>query len=244
MKAARVLNSTVLSGRRLTISAPEDPAQPANVLVLHDGQNLAAWRAVETVDALVAAGDLAPTLIVAIDHLERHRIREFGHRAHSYGRFVVRDVLPYIRARYPVRTDRAGTWMGGSSMGGLVTLDIAAHHPMVFSRLFVLSPSVWWKRRAILRTIRRPSLLGRLLARRSMGNGLGLRADVDVWLSIGLKEGDEAVDDARRLRDEITAMRHGDVSHLRYYEDPDGEHTEACWARHLARALAIDPSAD
>jgi len=242
MMAARVLNSTVLSGRRLTISAPENAPEPANLLVLHDGQNLGAWRAVETVDALVVSGDISPTVIVAIDHREQHRIHEFGHRAHSYGRFVVRDVLPYVRSRYPVRTDRAATWMGGSSMGGLVTLDIAAHHPDVFGRLFVFSPSVWWKRRAILRTIRRPGVLGGLLAHRRLSGGLGLRADVEIWLSIGLKEGEEAIDDTRRLRDAITAMRHGDVSRVRYYEDPDGEHTEACWAEQLRRALTRRPN--
>lgn len=233
-----MLNSIVLSGRRLTISAP-DPAAvsaisavPANLLILHDGQNLQAWRAVETVRALEADGALSPTVIVAIDHMGEKRIREFGYGAVGYSRFVVRDVVPYVRAHYGVRRDRAGTWLGGSSMGGLVTLFAAALYPDVFGRLFVFSPSVWWNRRAILRQIRRPGIFGRLLSRSA-----GLRSDVDVWLSIGLKEGDEAVNDTRRLRDVITAMRHGDGSRLTYYEDPDGEHSESCWAVQLRRAL-------
>ncbi len=239
MSAARVLNSIVLSGRRLTISSQESTAEPANLLICHDGQNLAEWRTIETVGALVAAGDLAPTIVVAIDHMGERRIREFGHGAAGYARFVVRDVVPYIREHYAVRRDRSATWMAGSSMGGLVTLYIAAFYPDIFGRLFVLSPSVWWNRRAILRAIKRPGILGGMFSRSN-----GLRADVDVWLSIGLHEGHAAVADARRLRETLTAMRHGDASRLRYYEDPDGGHTENAWARQLGRALATGPSAD
>lgn len=239
MNAARVLNSIVLSGRRLTISSPGSASGRANLLIFHDGQNLARWQTVETVDALVASGTIAPTVVVAIDHTGERRIREFGYGAAGYARFIVRDVVPYIRDHYTVRRDRPSTWMAGSSMGGLVTLYIAAFYPDVFGKLFVLSPSVWWNRRSILRAIRRPGIFGGIFSRSN-----GLRADVDVWLSIGLREGHQAVNDARRLRETLTKMRRGDVSRMRYFEDPDGAHNEASWARQLKRALSTDPSGD
>jgi predicted alpha/beta superfamily hydrolase len=232
MKAARVLNSIVLSGRRLTISTPESPAEHSNLLIFHDGQNLSAWGLVETVDALVAAGTIEPTVIVAIDHLGERRIREFGYGAAAYARFVVRDVVPFARERYHAGLDRRATWMCGSSMGGLVTLQTAARYPDVFGRLFVLSPSVWWNRREVLRAVKRPGILGGIFSRSN-----GLRADTDIWLSIGLKEGAQAIDDARKLRDTISGMRHGDVSRLWYTEDPAGEHSEDSWARQIAMAL-------
>lgn len=232
MNAARVLNSIVLSGRRLTISTPA--STPAtNLLVFHDGQNLDAWRAVETVESLTAAGAIAPTVIVAIDHTGERRIREFGYGAAGYARFVVKDVVPFARERYGAGRDRHTTWMCGSSMGGLVTLQTAARYPDVFGRLFVLSPSVWWNRREVLRAVKRPGILGGIFSRSN-----GLRADVDVWLSIGLKEGAAAVADARKLRDTLAEMRHGDRSRIRYYEDPDGEHSENCWARQIRMALS------
>lgn len=234
MNAARVLNSIVLSGRRLTISATGAGADPANLMIFHDGQNLAAWRLVDTVSALTASGHIAPTLVVAIDHAGERRIREFGYGARAYAKFVAREVVPFARERYGAGRDRAATWMCGSSMGGLVTLQTAALHPDVFGRLFVLSPSVWWNHRAILRAIRRPGVLGGLFSRSN-----GLRPDVDIWLSIGLHEGEAAVADARRLRDTLTEMRHGDVSRLRYCEDPDGAHSEASWASQLRAALAL-----
>ena len=231
MNAARVLNSIVLSGRRLTISSPSAPS-PSNLLIFHDGQNLGAWRLVETVDALTAAGAIAPTVIVAIDHTGERRIREFGYGAAGYARYVVKDVVPFARDRFDAGLDRHTTWMCGSSMGGLVTLQTAARYPDVFGRLFVLSPSVWWNRREVLRAVKRPGILGGIFSRST-----GLRADVDLWLSIGLKEGDAAVADARKLCETLTEMRRGDRSRLTYYEDPDGAHSEECWARQIRMAL-------
>jgi predicted alpha/beta superfamily hydrolase len=237
-----VLHSTVLSGRRLTIYTPADLEPGANLLMLHDGQNLfdpersyvhgQTWQVAETADQLIADGLMPPTVIVGIDHGGDRRLREFGHGASSYGRFVVREVLPYLRATYAVRRDVAGTALGGSSMGGLVTLQIAAMFPDVFGRILVFSPSVWWNRRAVLRTIRRPGPIGGLFSR-----SRGLRDDTDVWLSIGLQEGDSAVADARRLRDVILTMRRGNQSRLRYVEYSDGTHSERSWAQQLRRAL-------
>jgi len=240
----------VLSGRRLTIYVPpsSDGAPglqargPANLLILHDGQNLfdparsyvagQTWQVAETADALIASGEMPPTVIVGIDHAGDRRVREFGHGAPAYARFVVREVLPYIRNQYDVRRDPAGTAVGGSSMGGLITLQIATLHPDVFGSLLVFSPSVWWNRRSILRAIRRPGTFTRFFS-----HGHGIRDDVKVWLSIGLQEGAEALADARRLRDVLLDMRTGDTSRLRYFEDPDGTHSEASWAAQLEDAL-------
>ena len=137
-----------------------------------------------------------------------------------------------MRSYYDVRRDTAGTAMGGSSMGGLVTVTIATLFPEIFGRILVFSPSVWWHRRAVLRAVRHPGVLGELF-----GRSRGLSDNLDIWLSIGLEEGEQAVDDARRLRDVIVAMRRGDQSKLRYVEYSDGAHTEASWAKQLPDAL-------
>lgn len=106
----------------------------------------------------------------------------------------------------------------------------------MFGSLYVFSPSVWWNRRSVLRTIRRPGPLTELFVR-----SRGLRDDLDIWLSIGLEEGVEAVSDTRRLRDVIVAMRHGNQSRLRYVEYSDGSHSEASWALQLEQALQATP---
>lgn len=240
----------MLSRRRLTVCVPRavraagPGAPPANLVILHDGQNLfepdrayipgQTWQVAETADALIERGAMPPTIIAGVDHLGERRLKEFGGRASGYGHFVVDEVLPYLRQNYHVKCDAAGTVMGGSSMGALITMRIAMRYPATFGALLVFSPSVWWKDRAILRAIRRPSGLARFL-RPSHARGLG--DDVRVWLSIGEGEDESAVQDARQLRDTLLDVRRGDASRLHYFEDPEGGHNEKSWAKQLGPAL-------
>ena len=42
--------------------------------------------------------------------------------------------------------------MGGSSLGGLVSMYLGLRYVWVFGKVAVMSPSVWWRNRAILKT--------------------------------------------------------------------------------------------
>ena len=222
--------------RVVTVYVPDNNgAGPLPLLILHDGQNLFEperahipgqhWRVRETADALIAEGRLPPIVIAGIDHLGPGRGPEMtpttGDKpgmggAAMYGRFIFEDLLPYLARAYGVRIDVFA--MGGSSLGGLVTLSIARQFPGRINRLLVMSPSVWWDRRVILRRLRRA----------------GLRVRPRVWLDAGRHEGPKVIADTRALRDVLA----GQAGSFRYYEDPEGRHTEADWARRLPEALA------
>jgi len=77
---------------------------------------------------------------------------------------------------------------------------------------------VWWDSRVILRRLDRVALSPR----------------PRVWLDAGRREGARVITDARALRDVLIWQ----TSALRYYEDPDGRHSEADWARRLPLALS------
>ena len=227
-------------GREVTVYVPEahgTARHPLPLLILHDGQNLfdperahvpgQHWRVAETADALIAAGRMPPVVIAGIDHAREHRIDEFtptmadrvgAGGAAEYGRFVVDDLVPYLVRAYGVRADPDGVAMGGSSLGGLVTLAIARQFPGRIGRFFAMSPAVWWDNRVILRRLRRVRLQPR----------------PRVWLDIGRREGARAVTDTRALRDVLIWQ----TSALRYTEDPEGRHSEADWARRLPDVLA------
>lgn len=53
---------------------------------------------------------------------------------------------PYVDAHYPTLPDRGHTFLGGSSMGGLMTLYGVLRYNRVFSRGAALSPSIWFAR--------------------------------------------------------------------------------------------------
>jgi enterochelin esterase-like enzyme len=227
-----------LPAREITIyRAAGAPAVGAPLLLLHDGQNLfddgrahnpdQPWRIAETVGALVDEGRIPPLVVAGIDHARDGRIDEFtptmadrvgAGGAALYGRFVMDEVVPWLEREYGVRTDPDGVTMGGSSLGGLVTLAIARQFPGRIGRLLLMSPSVWWDSRVILRRLDRVALSPR----------------PRVWLDAGRREGARVITDTRALRDVLIWQ----TSALRYFEDPEGRHSEADWARRLPLALS------
>jgi enterochelin esterase-like enzyme len=227
-------------GRTVWVHLPPgydpDRLAPYPLLVLHDGQNLSAsrpeawggsWRADEATDRLTNAGVIPPIVLAGIDHSGDDRIKEFappptalsrGRPAREYARLVHDEIIPGLAKDLYVRTDPEGLGMGGSSMGALVTLWMAALYPGRFGRVLLMSPSVWWKRRVILRMLDRHPI----------------DASTHIWIHAGLHEGDRVARDARALCDRLRA---GGCHSVRYVEDEDGHHTEESWARRLPEAL-------
>ena len=230
-----------IAGRTVFVHLPPgydpDRPEPYPLLLLQDGQNLAAWRedalggswrADETIDRLVDDAFLPPLVLAGIDHAGEDRVREFtptrgrvagAGQAAAYGRWLVNDLLPAIAAEVNVRTDFDGVGLGGSSLGGLITLWIASMWPERFGRILLMSPSVWWDGRVILRHLR----------------GQPLDQATRVWLDAGLNEGRVVVRDARALRD---LLRSQGQRSLRYVEDPDGDHSEESWGRRFGDAIS------
>ncbi|HEX8919882.1 MAG TPA: alpha/beta hydrolase-fold protein [Pyrinomonadaceae bacterium] len=214
------------------------------VLYLHDGQNLfdgatsfikgAEWQVDETAQRLIAAHAIRPLIIVGIYNSGRDRIDEYtptadarrrGGKADLYGRLLVEELKPLIDAEYRTLKDAKDTGLGGSSLGGLVSLHLALKYPKVFGRVAAVSPSVWWDNKTILREVE------------ALKKHPGLR----IWLDIGTKEGgDEAEEhrsNARQLRDALLAKGWKENSDLKYYEAEGAEHNERAWAQRVEPML-------
>src|SRR4029453_1721183 len=73
--------------------------------------------------------------------------------ARKYGYFLINELKPYIDRKYRTNPGAEFTGLGGSSLGGLATLAIGILYPQAFSRLLVMSPSIWWDDFAIYRLI-------------------------------------------------------------------------------------------
>ena len=212
----------------------DDPARRYPVLYLHDGQNLFEgatafvpgqdWRVDETADELIRSGVVEPLIIVGVYNTGEHRLDEYtptrdrrrraGGDAGLYGRMLTAELKPFIDREYRTLDDPSNTGLGGSSLGGLVTLYLGIQHPDVFGKLAVLSPSVWWDNRVILKLIRRTDPKPRL----------------SIWLDIGTGEGGKTVRDARELRDELMKAGWALGADLVYAEIPEAGHNEAAWA--------------
>ncbi|HEX5706153.1 MAG TPA: alpha/beta hydrolase-fold protein [Pyrinomonadaceae bacterium] len=211
------------------------------VFYMHDGQNLfdgatsfipgQEWRVDETAERLIRAGQIEPLIIVGIYNAGKDRVDEYtpvrdakhkaGGRADAYGRMLVEELKPFIDARYRTRRGAADTGLGGSSLGGLVSLHLGLRHPHVFGKLAVVSPSVWWAERAILAEVA----------------ALKRKPRLRVWVDTGTEESEEAAPDARRLRDALRAEGWREGFDLKYVEAAGAKHNEAAWAERVEPIL-------
>lgn len=140
----------------------------------------------------------------------------------SYAAFVVGTLMPLIAGRYPVATDRAHTFVGGSSMGGLMSLYMAARYPGLFSGAIVFSPAL-----LVLDDAEKRALFE--LARSGIG-------DARLCFYVG-GEGFERgfVPDTRHFANGLAdGARHARIS---YVEKPQNGHCEAAWRAAFPAAL-------
>jgi enterochelin esterase-like enzyme len=60
-------------------------------------------------------------------------------RSDQYLKFLVQELKPFIDSHYATYTDRAHTWIAGSSMGGLISMYAICEYPEVFGAAACLS---------------------------------------------------------------------------------------------------------
>ena len=234
------------TGRELVVYLP--PGYEASqarypVLYLQDGQNLfdpatafagQDWHADVTADELIRQARIEPLLLVGLYNTGVRRISEYtptrdprrrkGGKGDRYAMMLAREVKPFIDASFRTRRGPGDTGVGGSSLGGLVSLEAGLLYPRVFGKLAVMSPSVWWDQQSILRLVE--SYRGPKRAR--------------LWLDTGTAEGDsprQVVEDVRRLRDALRDKGWREGEDLHYSEAEGAGHNEAAWAARFGPML-------
>lgn len=210
------------------------------VLYLQDGQNLfdsatafngTEWGVDETAQRLILGGKIEPLIVVGIYNSGGDRIDEYtptvdprqkrGGKADLYGRFLIEEMKPFIDRTYRTLAAPEFTGLGGSSLAGLLSLYLGLKHPNVFSRLMVMSPSVWWDHWMILGFVQQ----------------LRAKPTTRIWLDIGTKEGKLTPGFVRQLRDLLTAQGWRPDADLKFLEIRGGQHTETAWAKRVEPAL-------
>jgi predicted alpha/beta superfamily hydrolase len=218
----------------------QQPQRHFPVLYLQDGQNLfdgatsfipgMDWRVGQTADGLIYSGVVSPLVIVGIYNAGKGRVREYtptpcpklgGGRADSYARFLLEELQPFLARRYRLCEGPEHTGIGGSSLGGLVSLYLGLAQPAVFGKIAALSPSVWWNERVILR----------------FAQSAATRPMPRIWLDVGGREGAQMIGDAEKLRDILIEKGWRPEQTLHYECVQGGEHNEAAWARRVGPFL-------
>ncbi len=217
-----------------------EPDRRFPVFYLHDGQNLIdpqtsfvtghTWRAGITADRTNQAGTAAPMILVGIANTGLRRMAEYtptrdyrlgGGEGHAYGRLLAEELKPFMDNHYRTIPEAEHTGLGGSSLGGLISLYIGLEHPDTFGKLAVLSPSVWWNQR---------SILGFVAEYKS-------QVRPKIWIDIGTSEGTRHVRDAELLHRRLIQQGWKAEENLKLLKVPGGVHSEDAWAARFDQVL-------
>ena len=223
------------------------PGRHYPVLYLHDGQNVfdaatsfagVEWGVDETAQRLIRKKLIEPLIIVAVFHMGEDRIHEYAPTrgiydhtserkkrsrglARQYGDFLITELKPFIDRKYRTKPGPESTGLGGSSLGGLVTLAIGILYPQAFTRLIVMSPSIWWDDFSILRLV----------------DSIDDKPPLKIWLDTGTNE--PSWERARALRDRLIEKGWRLFRDLAYFEVDGADHSERAWSARVDPALCF-----
>lgn len=137
--------------RDLVVYLPPDYEQSTSrypVFYLQDGQNLfdpatafggQDWRADQTADELIQQGSVQPLIMVGIYNTGVRRVSEYtptrdpgsrkGGKADRYAQMLAREIKPFIDREYRTLKPASQAALGGSSLGGIVSLTSCLKYP-------------------------------------------------------------------------------------------------------------------
>lgn len=231
--------------------SPHNRTRRYPVLFLQDGQNVfdkatsstgKEWQADETVDHLVSQFKIHPMFIVGIDNAGEQRTTEYlsypdSHNPQfqsatppelegaKYAEFLIKEVMPFLQKRYRIATGPENTGIGGSDYGAVVSLTAVLHHPGVFGKLLLESPSLWIGDGKLLTEVQKAKLLPQ-----------------KIYMGIGTNEAGNPEAETLIQKDftdvvQILKDRGLGNSRLRVVVEGGGQHNEEAWARRLPDAL-------
>ena len=242
---SRIFRNTRLVRVWLPPGYDETSATRYPVLYLNDGQNLfdpatafagVDWRVGAAAERLIVEGKIPALIIVGIDNTGESRLREyipyrslelrlFGAHGKRYPEFLLREVMPLIEKYYRVAKGPEHMGLGGSSLGGLITLYTQLAAPGVFGRLLIESPSLFVANRKILDECRSfrdwPHRIYLGIGTREMGNAT---------------KDEKVVKDVWELERILRAAGLGE-GRLKVWIEEGAAHHEAAWGARFAVAL-------
>jgi predicted alpha/beta superfamily hydrolase len=115
---------------------------------------------VNTVDSLIALGEIRPVLVVGVPNTERRRdltgptrVRTDSAIAPRVGgsaafrRFWSDELVPVIDAHYRTTSERS---IVGESLAGLFIVETFLREPAMFDHYIAFDPSLWWNHGALV----------------------------------------------------------------------------------------------
>ncbi|KAF0150317.1 MAG: putative hydrolase [Ignavibacteria bacterium] len=203
------------------------------VFYMHDGQNLIDprnsntfidWRVDEVADSLIRSGEVEPFIIVGINNTD-DRGSEYSNTplGKLYEKLIIEKIKPFVDANYRTLTDAKNTAVGGSSMGGLISMMFVWDYPDVFSKAACFSPAFKFSNFNYVKAVQEDKSLKKDLLIYIDNGGIGL----ETILQPGVDEMTKVLKDKGYVENKD----------LQIFIDPKAEHNEAAWAKRVWKPI-------
>jgi predicted alpha/beta superfamily hydrolase len=204
------------------------------VMYLQDAQNLfnefaefGNWE-IDKKLAVMSEYQIGKIIVIAIEHAEEDRIKEYNvgktvlgkGQGKKYIRFVTETLKPFVDINFRTKKEREHTGIGGSSLGGLVSIFSGLKNPEVYGKLMIFSPSLW--------------VVPELKINAKEVN----TTDVKIYLYAGGAESKNLVAEIQKFQqDLITNGFVEDSNQINLSINRKGKHTETYWSDEFPKAI-------
>lgn len=225
--------------------AVTDPSA-LSLLLINDGQDLRTMQFEKILSDLNKKRAIEPLFCVGI-HCSADRKNEYGTakildykgrgaKASLYTRFIMEELLPYLRETYSIYSFKQKAF-AGFSLGGLCALDIVWNHPQEFFIAGAFSGSFWWRDKD--QDDKDFDEETDRIMHRQIREG-GVYPWLNFFFEVGTKDETadrnnngviDSIDDTRSLIKELTLKGYKEGKNVCYLELKDGKHDVPTWAK-------------
>lgn len=204
------------------------------VMYLQDAQNLfneeadyGNWE-IDKKLAVMSEYKVGKIIIIAIEHAEEDRIREYNvgktvlgkGQGKKYMQFLTETLKPFVDANFRTKTDRQNTGIGGSSMGALISIFSGLRYPSIYGKLMIFSPSLWVK----------PDMKIKVANQNDW--------DTKIYLYAGGDESETMISHVKNFKERLIASEFvKDKMEINLSINKEGKHNELYWSDEFPKAI-------
>ena len=216
-----------------------------SLLLINDGQDLRTMNFDKILDTAYNTAEIEPVFCVGI-HCSTDRKNEYGTastldykgrgaKAALYTKFIMEELIPFIRNSYNIISFKEKSF-AGFSLGGLCALDIVWNHSNEFFKVGVFSGSLWWRDKDqndpefdedLNRIMQRQVREGFYYPWLKFFFEVGTQDEIADRNNNGVID---SIDDALSLIEELKVKGYKE-NDIKYCEINDGKHDVATWAK-------------
>jgi predicted alpha/beta superfamily hydrolase len=138
----------------------------------------------------------------------------------NYIKFISETLKPFVDNQFRTKPEREFTGIGGSSLGGLISIFCGLMYPKMYGKLMVFSPSLWVSPKLIID-----------------GDNEN-NEDTKIYLYAGGDESENLVEQVKNFKNKLKANELvKDKMKINISINMEGKHNESYWSDEFPKAI-------